>query len=167
MSSNPKTINPVVNRILDDAEERGVIKNRRDTLPMWLEMSEDSVYARTRRDPTCAWSDEQLKRIIALFSAADAYDLAGRVLRLMFPGWTVGFRQEYLGTGEPSGNIHADEAELVQDVGALLYEVANALEDNRISAVERDRISPLINRCQGALSTIADHVAVRSERADG
>jgi len=48
MSPNPKTFNPIVSRILEDAAERGVIRNLRETLPMWLEMSEDSVYARTR-----------------------------------------------------------------------------------------------------------------------
>ena len=167
MSRNPKTFNPIVSRILDDAVERGVIKNLRETLPMWLEMSEDSVYSRTRRDPTCSWSDEHLRRIMAFFIAADANDLAGRILRLMFPGLTVGFRQEFLGGGEPSGNIHADEAELVENVGALLHEVAEALEDNRISPAERDRISPLINHCQRALSTVAEDVATKSERADG
>jgi len=167
MSPNPKTFNPIVSRILEDAAERGVIRNLRETLPMWLEMSEDSVYARTRRDPTCAWSDEQLNRIMAFFIAADAYDLAGRILRLIHPGCTVGFRQEYLAKGELSGNIHADEAVLIENVGSLLHEVADALDDNRISPADSDRISPIINRCQQALATVADDVAVRAERSDG
>jgi len=162
--SFPKAINAPINSIIHDADRRNVIKNRRATLPAYLEMSEAEIYARTREVPIAGWSFEQLRRLMVLFCAEDAPDLAGRVLRLMFPGLDVVYRAELTGEGEPSRNVMADEGKLVTGIGETVELIAAALEDNSISPSELDQIAVSLNRCQQNLNALRADVELHVDR---
>ena len=162
----PKAINAEVNRIIDDAKNRGIIRTI-GVLAQYLQMTKDEVYCRTRERPITGWTLGQLTQLMELFEGEGEYGLAGRVLRIILPDFDVCFRQEIVGTGDPSGDILDDEAVLIQSIGGLAGEVHEAVKDGKITLAERTRIVEGINIIQRALNAVAEDVDREAERSDG
>lgn len=163
----PRELNPAINLIIDDAVSRGVIRNRGAVFAA-LEMSPTVGYSLTRENPNRGWRDEDLRRLMSIFVTLDADDLATRILKLMFPGFAVGFRSDFLGAAEPGPSIFADEGRVVTAIGELTEAVAESLADDEspgeIDPVEADRIRRHVDRAQSALNSVTASIERHVQR---
>jgi hypothetical protein len=160
----PKSANPVIAVILDDAVQRGVFRTRRSIAPL-LGMTENELFARIREVPKAAWSCDHAERLMQIFAADGAPDLAARILVLLHPGLDVTFRAALCAPAESTGNPMLDESRFLAEFARLTEDIACAIEgDGDVDDAEYDRIADAGTRAQVSLATILDGIQARRRR---